>query len=158
MLVLVKTPAACLLIMIYMIGFYYRKPHIPIRSTKIFQGLIAVAVFNSSFDLITICTVNNRDVVPDSLNLAAHIIYLMSILGFVYLLFVYMRSYLETNLRFSKAVRILHSLPFVLIHNLPIAKTVIQNQNQINDQTSIQGIRLRPQRIIRCFSMNIGDG
>ncbi len=114
MLVLVKTPAACLLIMIYMIGFYYRKPHIPIRSTKIFQGLIAVAVFNSSFDLITICTVNNRDVVPDSLNLAAHIIYLMSILGFVYLLFVYMRSYLETNLRFSKAVRILHSLPFMV--------------------------------------------
>lgn len=114
MLVLAKTPAACLLIMIYMIGFYYRKPHIPIKSTKIFQWLIVVAVFNSSFDLITICTVNNRDVVPDSLNLAAHIIYLMSILGFVYLLFVYMRSYLETNLRFSKTVRILHSLPFLV--------------------------------------------
>ena len=32
----------------------------------------------------------------------------------VYLLFVYMRSYLETNLRFSKAVRILHSLPFMV--------------------------------------------
>ncbi len=114
MLVLVKTSAACLLMMIYMIGFYYRKPHIPIKSTRIFQWLIVAAVLSSLFDLITICTVNSRDVVPDSLNLAAHIIYLLSILGYVYLLFIYMRSYLETNLRFSNAVKILHSLPFIV--------------------------------------------
>lgn len=114
MLVLVKTSAACLLLMLYMVGFYYRKPHIPVRSTRIFQWLIAVAIVNSSFDLITICTVNHRDVVPDSLNLIAHIIYLLSILGFVYLLFVYMRSYLETTLRFSGIVRILQSLPVVV--------------------------------------------
>lgn len=114
MLVLVKTSAACLLMMIYMIGFYYRKPHIPIKSTRIFQWLIAAAVLSSLFDLITICTVNSRDVVPDSLNLAAHIIYLLSILGYVYLLFIYMRSYLETNLRFSNVVKTLHSLPFIV--------------------------------------------
>lgn len=114
MLVLVKTSAACLLLMLYMVGFYYRKPHIPVRSTRIFQWLIAVAIVNSSFDLITICTVNHRDVVPDSLNLIAHIIYLLSILGFVYLLFVYMRSYLEITLRFSGIVRILQSLPVVV--------------------------------------------
>lgn len=111
MLVLVKTSAACLLLMLYMVGFYYRKPHIPVRSTRIFQWLTAVAIINSSFDLITICTVNHRDVVPDSLNLIAHIIYLLSILGFIYLLFVYMRSYLETSLRFSGTVRIFQSLP-----------------------------------------------
>lgn len=114
MLVLVKTSAACLLLMIYMAGFYYRKPHIPIKSTRIFQWLIIFAIVNSSFDLITICTVNNREIVPDSVNLIAHIIYLMSILGYVYLLFVYMRSYLEKNLRFTRGVRILHSLPVVI--------------------------------------------
>lgn len=111
MLVLVKTSAACLLFMLYMIGFYYRKPHIPIKSTRIFQWLIAVAVVNSSFDLITICTVNHRDLVPDSANLTAHIVYLLSILGYIYLLFLYMRSYLEVHLKFSRVVRILHSLP-----------------------------------------------
>lgn len=111
MLVLVKTSAACLLITLYMAGFYYRKPHIPVKSTRIFQWLIATAIINSSFDLITICTVNRREVVPDWVNLVAHIIYLLSILGFIYLLFVYMRSYLETELRFSRTVRILHSLP-----------------------------------------------
>ena len=85
MLALVKTSAACLLFILYMTGFYYRKPHIPIRSTKIFQWLINVAIVTSLFDLITICTVNHRDVVPNSVNLIAHIIYLMSISGFIYL-------------------------------------------------------------------------
>ncbi|EOS45001.1 hypothetical protein C809_03134 [Lachnospiraceae bacterium MD335] len=58
MLVLIKTSAACLLFMIYMVVFYYRKPHLPIRSAKLFQWLIAAALCNTSFDLITICTVN----------------------------------------------------------------------------------------------------
>lgn len=111
MLVLVKTSAACLLITLYMVGFYYRKPHIPVKSTRIFQRLITVAIVNSTFDLITICTVNNREVVPDLVNLIAHVIYLLSILGFVYLLFVYTRSYLETDLRFTRTMKVLHNLP-----------------------------------------------
>lgn len=114
MLMLAKTSITCLLFMIYMIAFYYRKPHIPVKSTKIFQWLIVAAVLTSSFDLITVCTVNHRDVVPNYLNLTAHIIYLMSILGFIYLLFLYMRSYLEINLRFSAAIRIVQSLPFAV--------------------------------------------
>ncbi len=110
----IKTSISCLLFMIYMIGFYYRKPHIPIKSTQIFQRLIGVALLNASFDLITIYTVNHMDVIPEHVNLIAHIIYLMSILGFIYLLFRYMRSYLETNLKFSKEVRFFHSLPAVI--------------------------------------------
>lgn len=111
MLALVKTSITCLLFMIYMTGFYYRKPHIPVRSTRIFQWIIVAALINASFDLITICTVNHRDTVPEAVNLLAHIVYLMSILAYIYLLFIYMRSYLETNLKFSGAVRFLHSLP-----------------------------------------------
>lgn len=114
MLVLVKTSLTCLLIMLYMVGFYCRKPHIPIRSTRIFQWLIGAAVLSSSFDLITICTVNNREAVPAVVNLTAHIIYLLSILCFIFLLFLYMRSYLEVNLHFSGMVKILHVLPFIL--------------------------------------------
>lgn len=111
MLVLVKTSAACLLITLYMVGFYYRKPHIPVKSTRIFQGLIATAVANSTFDLITICTVNSRNVVPESVNLFAHIIYLLAILLFTYLLFLYTKSYLEAYLKFPVILKILHSLP-----------------------------------------------
>lgn len=112
-MLLIKTPIVCLLFTVYMIGFYYRKPHIPVKSTKIFQILTGVALLNASFDLITIYTVNNRDIIPDTVNLIAHIIYLMSILGFIYLLFLYMRSCLETHLKFGRTALVLHSLPFI---------------------------------------------
>ncbi len=111
---LLKTPIVCLLFMIYMIGFYYRKPHIPVKSTKIFQILTKVALLNVLFDFITVYTVNHRDIILDEVNLIAHIIYLLSILGFIYVLFLYMRSYLEADLKFNRIVRGLHSLPFLL--------------------------------------------
>lgn len=121
---LIKTPAACLFFTLYMLLFYYRKPHIPIKSTKIFQLFTGVTFLNVLFDLITLYTVNHRDSVPDTVNLLAHIVYLMSILGNIFLLFLYMRSYLEIKLRFSMLVRALHSLPFILstlgILTLPI--------------------------------------
>ena len=121
---LIKTSVVCVLMILYMIGFYYRKPHIPIRSTRIFQVLTLVALLNTVFDLITIYTVNHRDTVPEALNLAAHIVYLLSILGFVYLLFLYLRSYLETDRRFSKGVKMCQRLPFIFstvgILTLPI--------------------------------------
>ncbi len=111
MLALMKTSIACFLLMLYMIGFYFRKPHIPTKSTKIFQRFIMAALLNAFFDVITLYTVNHRDVVPGWLNLIAHIIYLLSILGVVFLLFLYMRSFLEMNLKFSKGLRVLQSLP-----------------------------------------------
>lgn len=99
---------------LYMLWFYYRKPHIPIKSTRIFQLLTGVALINALFDLITIYTVNHRDRVPEGINLFAHIIYLLSILVYIFLLFLYLRSYLEVKLTFSKRIRVVYSLPFIL--------------------------------------------
>ena len=78
---LVKTSIVCFIMILYMVGFYYRKPHIPTKSTRIFQALTIVALLNTMFDLITIYTVNHRDRIHEGVNLIAHIIYLMSILG-----------------------------------------------------------------------------
>lgn len=111
---LIKTPVVCLMFILYMLWFYYRKPHIPIKSTKIFQLLTGMAFVNVLFDLITIYTVNHRDRVPEGLNLLAHIIYLLSILGYIFLLFLYLRSYLEVKLTFSTRIRVIHSLPLIL--------------------------------------------
>mgnify|MGYP006971250016 CR=1 FL=1 len=72
---LLKTSIVCLLMVIYMLVFYYRKPHIPVKSTRIFQALTGVAFLNALFDLITIYTVNHRDRVPGGVNLVFHIIY-----------------------------------------------------------------------------------
>lgn len=111
---LVKTSIVCLLMILYMIGFYYRKPHIPVKSTRIFQMLTVVALVNTLFDLITIYTVNHRDQIPEGLNLVAHIIYLLSILIFVFLLFLYLRSYLEGGRVFSRALRFWQTVPLAL--------------------------------------------
>lgn len=111
---LIKTSVACLLLVLYMLLFYYRKPHIPIHATRIFQLLTGVAFLNVLFDLITIYTVNHRAVVPGPVNLVAHIIYLLSILGFIYLLFLYLRSYLEGKLKFSGKVRLFQALPVMV--------------------------------------------
>lgn len=97
-----------------MLWFYYRKPHIPIKSTRIFRLLTGAAFVNVLFDLITIYTVNHRDSVPCGVNLLAHIIYLLSILGYIFLLFLYLRSFLEVKLTFSKGIRVMHSLPVIL--------------------------------------------
>lgn len=99
---------------IYMLWFYYRKPHIPIKSTRIFRLLTVAAFVNVLFDLITIYTVNHRDRVSEGVNLLAHIIYLLSILAYIFLLFLYLRSYLEVKLNLSKRTRVFQSLPFIL--------------------------------------------
>lgn len=111
---LIKTSVVCLLLLVYMLVFYYRKPHIPIKSTRLFQWLTGVAFGVALFDLITIYTVNHRNSVPNAVNLIVHIIYLMFLLDFIYLLFLYMRSYLEADRNFHKTVKLLQGLPFFL--------------------------------------------
>lgn len=110
---LMKTSIVCLIMMIYMVGFYYRKPHIPVKATRFFQAVTVVALITALFDVVTLYTVNHRDTVPGGLNLAVHTIYLLSILGYINLLFLYMRSFLEPTLKFKKAARLWQSLPAI---------------------------------------------
>ncbi|MDE7281203.1 MAG: hypothetical protein K2N36_05635, partial [Ruminiclostridium sp.] len=108
---ILKTSIVCLVLILYMCLFYYRKPHLKIKSTKMFGRLIIAAVAASVFDLITVYTVNHRETVPDVINLAAHIIYLYSILMFAYFLFLYMKSCLQREHKINRKVQILQSIP-----------------------------------------------
>lgn len=111
---ILKTSIVCLLLILYMCLFYFRKPHIKIKSTKIFLVQTVIAVVNALFDLITLYTVNHRDTVPEALNLAVHIIYLYSILMFVYFLFLYVKSCLQRIIKTNRTVQIIHSIPVSL--------------------------------------------
>lgn len=128
---ILKTSIVCLLLILYMCLFYFRKPHLKIKSTKLFLALTVIAPVNALFDLITLYTVNHRDTVPEAVNLAAHIIYLYSILMFVYFLFLYMKSCLQHSLKINRTVQIIHSIPVVVstlgILFLPI--TYVSGQN-----------------------------
>lgn len=68
MLVLVKTSAACLFFMLYMAGFYYRKPHIPIKATRIFQWLIAVAVIGNAQEKVRMALDGIRHTIEGNYN------------------------------------------------------------------------------------------
>ncbi|MBD5080849.1 MAG: GGDEF domain-containing protein [Ruminococcaceae bacterium] len=109
-----KTSIVCLVLILYMCLFYYRKPHLKIKSTKMFRRLIIAAVAASVFDLITVYTVNHRETVPNAVNLAAHIFYLYSILLFAYFLFLYMKSCLQKDHKINRKVQILQSIPVVI--------------------------------------------
>lgn len=111
---LLKTSIVCLLLMLYMCLLYYRKPHIKIKSATIFHHLTAAGVMTALFDIITLYTVNRRDTVPEWINLPAHIIYLLSILMFVYLLFLYVKSCIRGGLKTNKITVILQSIPVFL--------------------------------------------
>ncbi|HBH94534.1 MAG TPA: hypothetical protein DDX91_02200 [Ruminococcaceae bacterium] len=122
---ILKTSIVCLLLILYMCLFYYRKPHIKTKSTRIFFTLTVIAVINALFDLITLYTVNHRDTVPEALNLAAHIVYLLSILMYAYFLFLYMKSCLQGSIKINRTVQILQSIPVFIstigIFFLPIS-------------------------------------
>lgn len=121
---IMKTSFVCLLLIIYMGLFYYADKHLPIRSTRIFSCYYISATVLTVFDLVTLYTVNHPDSVPVSMNLAAHIIYLLSIDLTIFLYFLYLRSLLENQLRIPVWRRGLHAAPFaitsVLILFLPL--------------------------------------
>ncbi|MGN0150890.1 MAG: diguanylate cyclase domain-containing protein [Wujia sp.] len=111
---IMKTSFVCLLLIAYMGIFYYANRHLPIKATKIFSYYYISSVLLILFDLITLCTVNHMDVVPDSVNLIAHIIYFLTINTTVYLFFLYLRSLLENQRDVSREIRILQGIPFII--------------------------------------------
>lgn len=124
MIMVMKTSLVCLLLVLYMGIFYFSGRHLPLKSTRIFSYHYASALVLTTFDLITLYTVNHMDRVPEGINLAAHIIYLLAINTTIYLYFLYLRSLLEERINISRALRIMQAAPFavisVLILVLPI--------------------------------------
>lgn len=119
-----KTSVACLILILYMGWYYFKNIHIPLKSTTLFISLYMTVTMNAVYDLITIYTVNHLEQVPESINYIAHVIYLLTIAVFIYLLFLYLRSYLETKIRLTGMQRFLQGVPFgisvLLIMVLPL--------------------------------------
>lgn len=121
MVMVMKTSLVCLLLVIYMGIFYFSGRHLPLKSTRIFFYHYASALILTSFDLITLYTVNHMDRVPESMNLTAHIIYLLAINATIYLYFLYLRSLLEDKIKIPRRLRIIQAAPFAVISILILA-------------------------------------
>ena len=109
-----KTSFVCLLLLIYMGVFYFSKKHLPVRSTRLFNGYYFSALTVVLFDFITLCTVNRMDVVPPIINLIAHIIYMLAINVMLYFMFVYEQSLLGKHQKISKKTRIIQTSPMII--------------------------------------------
>lgn len=109
-----KTSAVCLLLLGYMIFFYLQNPHIPHRLTKLFKLILIDAVLTAVLDLATLYLVNHRESVGAGTNLACHILYLLTILIFIFALYLYLIGCLENHIKVSARMQILHWIPFIL--------------------------------------------
>lgn len=106
-----KTSVVCLLMLTYMLFFYGRNPHIPHRLTRLFRLILVEAFAHAVLDMVTLYTVNHRDVVPESVNVFFHICYLLTILFFIFSIYLYLLGYLENNVRTSRLIRMLQATP-----------------------------------------------
>ena len=104
---MIKMPIACLLILLY-VGYYYsKKQQLPIYSTRMFKGVYVSALFHLIMDIITEYTVNHRDIVPDSLNYILHVLFLFSIMGMFWYIYLYLLSYVEQVKKVSRTERVI---------------------------------------------------
>ena len=113
-----KTSIICLLLIGYMGFFYYRNIHLPIKTTRLFTCYYISATILNVFELITLYTVNHLEQVPASVNLAAHIIYILAVNTTAYLYFLYVRSLLEKHLKLSEVIRGVQVAPFAIVSAL----------------------------------------
>jgi len=109
-----KTSIVCLCLLTYMGVFYFSNKHLPIISTKVFNYYYFAALATTIFDAITLFTINNLDLVPESINLAAHIIYMLAINVTIFFNFQYELSLLGKQIKTDKTVQFLQSIPLMI--------------------------------------------
>lgn len=72
----VKLQIGCLLVILYIIVSYNRASYkTKIQCNKLFDALMICAPWAVFFDGLTAWTVNNRDIVPDVVNMSAHLLF-----------------------------------------------------------------------------------
>lgn len=107
-----KTSLVCLLLVFCMGLFYFSNRHLPLKSTKLFSYFYCSTFMVMVLKVITFYTVNHMNQIPDGLNLAVHLVYLLSISVMVFLFFLYIRSLMKSR---DKCTVILVSFPLLIV-------------------------------------------
>ncbi len=89
-----KLQIGCMLVLLYVTFVYFKETgrYKRKRSFGIYQGLLLTGIICIFFDGLTAYMVNHLDHVTASVNMLCHMIFLLSIDAFIFLLFVYMLS------------------------------------------------------------------
>lgn len=110
-----KLQLGCMLIILYIIFVYCKesrrfKQH---HRVSVFDGLLVAGVIEILFDGLTAYTVNNLDSVNELLNRVLHLLFLLSLDTFVFLLFVYM-VHITTGFPREKWKKAIIIFPYIL--------------------------------------------
>ncbi len=87
-----KLQAGCLLIILYIAFLYYREwRQIPGKhKLSRFDGLLTLSIVCLTFDGLTAYFVNHQEQISDIGNRILHLVFLLSLDAFIFLLFLYM--------------------------------------------------------------------
>lgn len=110
-----KASLICLVTLIYMGWFYFKNIRIPLQSTRIFYYLYITAIIHMIADAVTVYGVNHLDTFPPLFNYIWHIIFLITIAVLVFLLYLYLISYIEHIKKIGNKRKLIHTIPFVLV-------------------------------------------
>lgn len=121
----VKLQIGGMIVVIYILFVYLqeRKRFNQKHRWSVFDGMLLLGIVAIFFDGVTAYTVNHLDSVNEVLNRVLHMLFLLSLDSFIFLLFIYMIS-ITTGLPKSKGKRLLLYIPFlinviIVVANMP---------------------------------------
>lgn len=111
----VKLQLGCSLVILYIIFVYIRERRRfgQKRNMTVFDYLLAMGLISVVFDGLTAYTVNHLDTVDSTCNMVLHMLFLISLDCFIFLLFLYM-LFITTGLPKTVAGKCLVYIPFAL--------------------------------------------
>ena len=92
---MLKMPLACFLLVSYSFYFYKKTKRLETYSTQAFEALLYCTLLHLVAETVTEYTVNHRDQVPEMFNYIWHVIFLLSVLAFCFIMYYYLLTYVE---------------------------------------------------------------
>lgn len=128
----IRLSIACFVILSFIGIMFIKSKMLPLRSSKDFLCILAVALINAVFDGITIYTVNHLEEVNPTFNTFAHIIFLLSINTFIYFLFVYVHYHTTIKKKNNALQTFILALPYLISSLLIILLKIEYIEADIN--------------------------
>ncbi|MCR4734626.1 MAG: response regulator [Treponema sp.] len=106
----IRVELCCLAVLAYIAFSFFSVKRIKTKIHTTFSSIIICSIFNIFFDIITVYTVNNLDIVPSIINHICHILFVGSTAAIVFTTYVYARTLIFPE----KNISIWHFIPFIL--------------------------------------------
>ena len=94
---MIKLQICCMIVIFFIMSVYFSTRRVKTYSHIVFSISLWVTVFNLTFDMITVYTVNHLDTVPAWVNRLCHVLFLGSLIMEVFICYVYSTTLIDQN-------------------------------------------------------------